>query len=84
MNTVEMSHGAEMRRKIKEVIIHYIELHGYAPTVREIKEEVGLSSTSSVHNHLMKMIELGELESDDKAGTSRAIRVPGYKFVKIK
>ncbi len=46
MHTTE--HGAEVRKKIKKAIIWYIEQHGYAPTVREIGEMVGLSSTSSV------------------------------------
>ena len=75
-------HGAEVRKKIKKAIIWYIEQHGYAPTVREIGEMVGLSSTSSVHNHLMRMIDNGELETDDKVGSPRAIRVPGYKLMK--
>lgn len=80
MHTTE--HGAEVRKKIKKAIIWYIEQHGYAPAVREIGEMVGLSSTSSVHNHLMRMIDNGELETDDKVGSPRAIRVPGYKLMK--
>ena len=42
MNTTE--HGVEVRKKIKKAIIWYIEQHGYAPTIREIGEMVGLSS----------------------------------------
>lgn len=80
MNTTE--HGVEVRKKIKKASIWYIEQHGYAPTIREIGEMVGLSSTSSVHNHLMRMIDNGELETDDKVGSPRAIRVPGYKLMK--
>jgi SOS-response transcriptional repressor LexA len=74
--------GIEMRAKIKQAIISYMEKHGYAPTIREIGDMVGLSSTSSVHNHLMRMIDNGELETDDKVGSPRAIRVPGYKLMK--
>lgn len=68
---------------IKEKIISYIEEHGYAPTVREICEMTNLKSTSSVQNYLCKMFEEGELETDAKIGSSRAIRVPGYKYVKL-
>lgn len=75
-------HGIEIRAKIKEAIILYMEQHGYAPTIREIGQMVGLSSTSSVHNHLIRMIDNGELETDDKVGSPRAIRVPGYRLVK--
>lgn len=74
--------GIEMRAKIKQAIISYMEKHGYAPTIREIGDMVGLSSTSSVHNHLIRMIATGELETDDEIGSHRAIRVPGYKIVK--
>ena len=34
-------------------------------------------------NILCKMFEEGELETDAKIGASRAIRVPGYKYVKV-
>ena len=76
-------HGIKKRTEIKQAIISYMEKHGYAPTVREIGDMVGLSSTSSVHNHLIRMIANGELETDDEIGSPRAIRVPGYKIVKI-
>ena len=40
----------------------------------------GLKSTSSIHSHLTRMNDLGMIEVEmDKP---RAIRVPGYKFVK--
>lgn len=75
-------HGIKKRAEIKQAIILYIEKHGYAPTIREIGDMVGLSSTSSVHNHLIRMIAIGELETDDEIGSHKAIRVPGYKIVK--
>mgnify|MGYP002761924448 FL=1 len=80
MNATE--HGIKKRAEIKQAIILYIEKHGYAPTIREIGDMVGLSSTSSVHNHLIRMIATGELETDDEIRSPRAIRVPGYKIVK--
>lgn len=76
-------HGTEVRTKIKQKIIEYICEHGYSPTVREICEMTGLKSTSSVHSHLSIMFETGMLETDDKFGSPRAIRVPEYKFVKV-
>lgn len=73
-----------MNERILEVIIGYIERHGYPPTFREIGEMVALKSTSSVHRHLNKMIELGMLETDATDNSPRALRVPGYKFVKVR
>lgn len=72
-----------MREQILSVIIDYIKMHGYPPTVREIGDKVGLHSTSSVHHYLREMLEDGTLETDAEiSGMSRAIRVPGYVFVK--
>lgn len=77
--------GKSVKNKelIKEKIIFYIKEHGYAPTVREICEMTNLKSTFSVQSYLCKMFEEGELETDAKIGASRAIRVPGYKYVKV-
>lgn len=77
--------GKSVKNKelIKEKNIFYIKEHGYAPTVREICEMTNLKSTSSVQSYLCKMFEEGELETDAKIGASRAIRVPGYKYVKV-
>ena len=76
--------GAIVKKKILDFIITYIKEHGYSPSVREIGDGVGLKSTSSVQNHLTQMIKSGMLETDAGVGIPRAIRVPGYKFVKSK
>lgn len=68
---------------IKRYVIKYLLEHGYSPSVREIGDAVGLKSTSTVHFHIKRMIENGMLESDAEYGSPRAIRVPGYKFVKV-
>lgn len=75
--------GIETRKKILNYIIAYLTEHGYSPTVREICEGAGIKSTSSIQSHLKKMITTGELETDAGIGSPRAIRVPGYKFVKV-
>ena len=83
MNENQIERGKEIREKILAAIISYIEEHGYAPTVREIGEMVGLKSTSSVHRYLSIMLNNGIIETDCGLGVPRAIRVPGYKFIKI-
>lgn len=75
-------HGEEVRKKILEAIVEYIRKHGYPPSVREIGDAVGLKSTSSVQSHLKRMKEEGTLETDAGFSSPRAIRVPGYTFVK--
>lgn len=74
--------GDLTREEILNVIITYISEHGYSPTIREIGEMTGLKSTSTVHSHLNKMLEKGMIETDAGIGSSRAIRIPNYVFVK--
>ena len=40
------------QQEIWQFLVAYVDDHGYPPTVREIGEEVGLASPSTVHAHL--------------------------------
>lgn len=70
------------KERIFNYIVQYIQEHGYAPSVREIGYGVGLKSTNTVHCHLVRMFNDGVLETDAGPGSPRAIRVPGYDFVR--
>lgn len=74
--------GNEAREKIYQYIVDYITEHGYPPTVKEIADGV-YRNNSTVHSHLIMMLDEGVLETDAGTGAARAIRVPGYRFVKI-
>lgn len=50
--------------KILAYIEEEIRVRGYAPSVREIGEAVGLKSTSTVHGHLMRLEKKGLLHRD--------------------
>ena len=53
------------RRDKKELILDFIteyrRVHGVSPVVREIRDVLGLSSTSVVHYNVGKLIEEGKL-----------------------
>lgn len=68
------------KEKIYNFILRYIEEYGYAPSIREIAEGIGLKSTSSVHSHLKKLQEEGKIEI--RGNSPRAIRVISHEFVK--
>lgn len=57
-----MSKRAEMQQRIYQFILAYIGEHGYAPSVRDICDAVGLKSPSTVHFHLKNLAELGYIE----------------------
>ena len=75
--------GEQLRENMVRKIIEYIEIHGYPPTVREIGKMTGLKSTSSVQYHMEVLKKEGRIETDAGFNAPRAIRIPGYKFVKV-
>ena len=54
----------DTQEKILAYIQHEISSRGYAPSVREIGEAVGLKSTSTVHGHLQRLEKKGLLHRD--------------------
>lgn len=52
------------QRDILEMIERHMRDRGYPPSVREIGEAVGLTSPSTVHNHLATLQRLGFLKRD--------------------
>lgn len=75
--------GEYTRKMIVKFIIRYINEHGYSPSMQEIGEGIGIKARSCICRNIRILIQIGELETDAKEGTPRAIRVPGYKFVKV-
>ena len=63
-----------MQQQIYDFIKHTIHTKGYAPTVREIGEAVGLKSPSTVHFHLGNLEAMGCIERS--AGKGRTITLP--------
>lgn len=82
MHIANTRKGDQTRERIMQAIISYIEKHQYAPTVRELLEMTGIKSTSTMHRHISVLINAGRLETDAEWGTPRALRVPGYRFIR--
>jgi repressor LexA len=61
---VIMDDLTERQQEIMDFILKEVEKKGYPPSVREIGEAVGLSSSSSVHAQLEKLEQLGYLRRD--------------------
>ena len=62
---------------ILKVIIESVKTKGYPPSVREIGEAVGLSSSSTVHSYLKRLEQKGFLRRDPTK--PRAIEVIGIE-----
>lgn len=63
------------QRKVLEVIRNWVKDFGYPPSVREIGDAVGLTSTSSVHHQLRALERKGYLRRDPNR--TRAVDVRG-------
>jgi repressor LexA len=66
---------SKRQQEIYDFVISYAAKHGYPPTVREIGEEVGLASPSTVHAHLANLERAGMLRRDPTK--PRALEVVG-------
>ncbi|MDO5022641.1 MAG: transcriptional repressor LexA [Eubacteriales bacterium] len=67
----------ETRKLILDYIIEFTIENGYPPSVREICTGVGLKSTSTVHAHLKRLEESGELRRNSMQ--PRAIEILNNK-----
>jgi repressor LexA len=63
------------QQKILQVISDAVASHGYPPSIREIGDAVGLTSTSSVHSQLYQLEKKGFIRRDPTK--PRAIEVTG-------
>ena len=54
----------DRQQQIWNYLVEYVDRFGYPPTVREIGEEVGLASPSTVHAHLANLERAGLLRRD--------------------
>lgn len=60
-------------REILDYIKSTIKSDGYAPSVRDICNALGMKSTSTVHTYLARLEEKGAIQKD--AGKSRSLRI---------
>ena len=63
------------QQAVLDCIEHFIEAHGYGPTVREVCQDLGLSSPSTVHVHLKALEDKGLIKRDPLK--SRSITLTG-------
>lgn len=67
--------GEQVRSRILAYIAQHHAEKGYPPTVREIGAAVGLSSSSTVHAHLRRLVRQGKITHDPTS--PRTIQVAG-------
>jgi repressor LexA len=65
--------SSDRQKRILEYIETYIVAHGFPPSIREIGDKVGISSTSVVNYHLNKLTEKGMLEREGRV--SRGLKL---------
>lgn len=74
-----MPKKTQMTDRIYEYLQEVIPRQGYAPSVREICQAVGLKSPSTVHFHLKRLQEQGLIEKGDFKGRAIVLTQPKEK-----
>jgi repressor LexA len=69
--------GVDRREAIMGFIAGFIAENHYSPTVREITDGVGLTSTNAVHGHLMRLMDEGRITM--RPGANRTIALVGRR-----
>src|SRR3989338_2932066 len=64
-------------RQTLEFIQQYIQRHGYAQTLMEIAESLGLNAASTVHEHLSRLENKGYIKRNP--GYERSIEVISHR-----
>lgn len=57
---------APVQRKTLEYLRSYISEHGYAPTLKDIAQAIGVRSVSTAHFHLSRLASKGFLERNEE------------------
>src|SRR6201986_40058 len=70
------------QRKVLQVIRESVQQRGYPPSMREIGEAVGLTSTSSVSYQLSTLQRKGYLHRDVGRPRTVEVRLPGHPAVR--
>jgi repressor LexA len=70
------------QRKVLQVIRESVQQRGYPPSMREIGEAVGLTSTSSVAYQLSILQKKGYLHRDVGRSRTAEVRLPGHPAVR--
>ena len=63
------------QQEVLDFVTRHIREHGYAPTLREIARELGVSGTLGIMKHLEALEKKGQLRRQE--GSSRGISLPG-------
>src|SRR6266705_2787333 len=70
------------QRRVLQVIRESVQRRGYPPSMREIGEAVGLTSTSSVSYQLSTLQSKGYLRRDHNRPRAVEVRLPGHPAVR--
>ncbi len=75
-----MPNLTKKQKQVFEYITHFIKSNNYAPSYREIADYFGLSSTSTIHEHIKSLEDKGLITSSHNV--SRSLEIVKKSFAK--
>ena len=73
-----MKELTERQKSIFDYLVSFMEEKGFAPSIRQVCEEVKIKSTKAIHTHFKILEEKGYIKRDSNA---RSIEIIGRKRV---
>ena len=67
------------QKQVLDFVTQYIEVHGYAPSYREIAEAFKLGSVATVAEHVESLVSKGLLQKSDNSARSLQLVQPSDK-----
>lgn len=74
---------SQRQQAILRFLYDYSQINGFFPTIREICQETGTTSTSVVAYNLGKLVKLGYLRHSSRRSRSSTLTRQAYEFLKI-
>jgi len=72
----------ERQRQILDYLAQYIQRNGYAPSLRDIADSMGLRSLATIHEHLSQLEKKGVIKVEGR-GKNRRLEIVDKKFSSI-
>ena len=73
----------EGQDKVYDFIVAYVKENLFAPSIRDICQGCGYTSTSTVATHLYQLQKRGLIELPNEWGSPRCIKLVGYKLERV-
>jgi repressor LexA len=82
-NQIDLDALTQKQREVLENVVFFIQEQGYPPSIQQLCQECGLTSTSTIHHHLSALKKKGMIDWDPSAKRSLTVHADILKKLKL-